>query len=231
MEKDKSSRWAFTAYEHQYQYFKLCPPGVKKWGWNIEVCPDTGREHYQGYILLNQGQRFSWMRKNFPGVHMEIPRNWEALLNYCKKEETRKEGTMPVEFVNDIPTKFQYLDHIANKICNHPTMDLDSQSEILGFVQAQVGQDIMDGKRGVEWIASNPDWKVVWKQFGKPIILRARIAQTDGQTDNQLVSEEIISPVEYNQNASSPDLVSQEVKEDHAGPSPPRTCSPHAQGS
>lgn len=193
LEKDKSSRWAFTAYEHQYQYFKLCPPGVKKWGWNTEVCPDTKREHYQGYILLNQGQRFSWMRKNFPGVHVEIPRNWEALLNYCKKAETRKEGTMPVEFVNDIPTKFQYLDHIANELCNVELMDIDSPEDILKFVQAQVALDIQDGKRGVEWIASNPDWKVVWKQFGKSILLRARKSQTDGQTDNS----ELISPVEY----------------------------------
>jgi len=193
---EKSSRWAFTAYEHQYELFKACPPGVKKWGWNIEVCPDTKREHYQGYILLTQGQRFSWMKKNFPGVHVEIPRNWEALMNYCKKEETRKEGTTPVEFTNDIPTKFTYLEEVANAICNHPDTELaiKSPTDILALAQAQVAMDIEEGKKGIEWIASNPDWKVVWKQFGRSIILRARKAQTDRQTDS-----EINSPVEYNQ--------------------------------
>lgn len=119
----------------------------------------------------------------FAGVHVEIPRNWEALMNYCKKEETRKEGTTPVEFTNDIPTKFTYLEQVANEICDLDCVDLEDSTDILKCVQAQVAIDIQKGKKGIEWIASNPDWKVVWKQFGKSIILRARIAQTDRQTD------------------------------------------------
>jgi len=185
---EKSSRWAFTAYKDQWHLFNQMPPGVKKWGWNTEVCPETQREHYQGYITLQQQQRFSWMKKMFAGVHVEIPRNWGALMNYCKKEETRKEGTTPVEFTNDIPTKFTYLDEVANEICDLECVDLEDSNDILKCVQAQVALDIQKGKRGVEWIASNPDWKVVWKQFGKSILLRARIAQTDRQTD-ELIRE------------------------------------------
>jgi len=195
---DKSSRWAFTAYEQQYGFFKTMPPGVHKWGWNVEVCPNTQREHYQGFMQLKQQQRFSWMRKQFPGLHVEIPRNWEALQQYCQKEDTRKEGTSPTLVVNDIPTKYGYAEEIAKRL---PRVLLGSEpttEEILDAVQVLVRTDIRTGRRGVEWIASNPDWKVVWKSYGTDMYARAG-TQTDRQTDT-----EIISPVEYNPDASPP---------------------------
>jgi len=191
---EKSSRWAFTAYDHQYEIFKQMPPGVKEWGWNVEICPKTQREHYQGYIKLTQQQRFSWMKKLFPGVHVEIAKNWQALLNYCRKEETRAPGTDPVHETSDIPTKFAYLEEIAKKICGAIPED-PLIEDIIENVRAQVSLDIEAGRRGVEWIASNPDWKVVWKQFGRSIIKRAK---TDRQTDEEL--EELIR--ESNREAS-----------------------------
>jgi len=193
---DKSSRWAFTAYEQQYGFFKTMPPGVHKWGWNVEICPNTQREHYQGYMQLKQQQRFSWMRKQFPGLHVEIPRNWEALQQYCQKEDTRKEGTSPTLVVNDIPTKYGYAEEVAKRL---PRVLLGSEpttEEILDAVQVLVRSDIRNGRRGVEWIASNPDWKVVWKSYGTDMYVRAG-TQTDRQTDT-----DIISPVEYNPDAS-----------------------------
>lgn len=33
------------------------------------------------------------MRKLLPGVHLEVARNWEALIQYCRKSESAVEGT------------------------------------------------------------------------------------------------------------------------------------------
>ena len=205
---DKSSRWAFTAYEQQYCLFTTMPPGVHKWGWNVEVCPTSQREHYQGWIQLKQQQRFSWMKKTFPGLHVEIPRNWEALQAYCMKEETRKEGTEPHVATNDIPSKYGYAEEIAKRLATHfpPAFAIKPDSdEILDAVQVLVRSDIRNGRRGVEWIAANPDWKVVWKGYGVEMYLRAT-QQTDRQTDN-----EIISPVEYTPCPAESDVAESDV--------------------
>lgn len=186
----KSTRWSFTAYEAQYGLFEVMPPSVNKWGWQTEICPETGREHWQGYIQLRQQQRFSWMKKNFPGLHVEVAKNWDALVNYCKKEDTRKEGTQPVEYANDIPSKFAYAEEVARRL---PVMVLGmdpTTEEILDAVQVIVRTDIRAGRRGIEWIASNPDWKVVWKSYGPDMYFRG-IRQPDRQTvppDNELIS-------------------------------------------
>lgn len=201
---DKSSRWQFTAYEEQFTLFKSMPPGVVEWGWNTEICPKTNRTHYQGYLRLYQQQRFAWLRKILPGVHVEIAKNWTALVQYCQKEDTRALGTEPVHHTNDIPTQFSYAEEIAQRIVDMERMitaanpdnikfqdwDLD---EALLHIDTMVRQDIASGRRGIQWIASNPNWKVMWKAFWKECLLAAfRPKKTDRQTD-----DEIISPSEY----------------------------------
>lgn len=188
----KTTRWAFTAYEGQWSLFDVMPPSVNKWGWQTEICPDTGREHWQGYMQLKQQQRFSWMRKNFPGLHVSVAKNWDALVNYCKKEPTRKEGTEPVEYVNDIPSKFAYAEEVAKRL---PVLLLGidpTTEEILDAVQVIVRTDIRAGRRGIEWIASNPDWKVVWKSYGPDMYIRGS-RQPDRQAETPPANE-IISP-------------------------------------
>jgi len=222
-DKDKSSRWAFTAYEQHYGYFKTMPPGVHKWGWNVEICPSTGREHYQGWIQLKQQQRFSWMRKQFPDMHVAVARDWQALLNYCSKPETRKEGTEPHVAVNDIPTKYGYAEEIAKRLPRALLGSEPTTAEILEAVQVLVRSDIRNGRRGVEWIGANPDWKVVWKDYGVDMYIRA---QTDRQTDTPPPNE-LISPVEYNPDATpfprSPPPCSQDAQA--ACPSRPESPS------
>lgn len=86
---DKTTRWAFTAYEAQYELFQTMPDIVKEWGFQDEVCPETGRKHKQGYILTHTQQRFNRMKQTLPGVHIEVARDWNKLLNYCRKKDTR----------------------------------------------------------------------------------------------------------------------------------------------
>lgn len=121
---DKTTRWAFTAYQHQYHLFKKMHPMVRQWGWNTEICPDTQREHYQGYILTRQQHRFKGklpadsLRKMFPGVHIEPAREWTALLNYCKKGETRAPGTEPHHEESTHLDVYSYSEDLLSRLPN-----------------------------------------------------------------------------------------------------------------
>jgi len=172
----KSTQWAFTAYEDQWKYFEAMDPGIKKWGWQIEECPETKRKHYQGYILLYKQQRFSYVTGLIPGVHIQKARNWKALLNYCCKLETRVPGTVPVEYVNDIPSHFQYAERVAKEIADtcrnigKSPMELP-HDRLMKLIEDMVKSDIQQGKRYAAWIASNPQWKAMWKPYGISFIL------------------------------------------------------------
>lgn len=109
---DKTTRWAFTAYEDQFGLFDKIPDKVKEWGWQTEICPTTERKHYQGYILTRTQQRHKAMRDMFPGVHIEVAREWNALVNYCKKIDTAIEGTQKHE-VNE-RKYLQFADALVN---------------------------------------------------------------------------------------------------------------------
>lgn len=92
---DKTTRWAFTAYEDQWPLFtkdKLDPIVVYV-KYQEEQCPDTGRRHYQGALRTSRQVRFSHIRKLFPGVHIEQAKNWSALLKYVEKSDTAVAGT------------------------------------------------------------------------------------------------------------------------------------------
>lgn len=86
---DKSTRWAFTAFENEWPLFQTMPDVVAEWEWQPEECPDTKRKHYQGYIRTKRQVRFAQLRAILPGVHLEIARNWDALVQYCRKDKTK----------------------------------------------------------------------------------------------------------------------------------------------
>jgi len=92
--QEKTSRWAFTAYQEQWHLFaSVINPLIAEIGWQTEICPDTQREHYQGYIRTIRQVRFAQIQKIFPKVHLEPALNWDALLNYCKKPDSAVPGT------------------------------------------------------------------------------------------------------------------------------------------
>jgi len=127
--QNKSTRWAFTAYESQWRLFSSnIPYGIAEWGWNVEECPDTHRLHYQGYMRLTQQQRLHWLRQHFPGVHFEIARNWEALKEYCRKAESRVPGTEPVATFNEIPTLYSYANDLVERLPSHSALVLLHQA-------------------------------------------------------------------------------------------------------
>ena len=63
--------------------------------WQKERCPETNRDHLQGYIELLRSSKMSTVKNYFadPSVHLE-PRSGtqEQAVRYCTKDESRVEG-------------------------------------------------------------------------------------------------------------------------------------------
>lgn len=185
-EKEKSSRWQMTVFEEQFKCLEVMPPIVAEWGWQDEISPTTGKLHKQGYVRTHQQQRFAAMRKVFPGVHLEIARDWNKLMNYCKKKDTAVADTQ-VHEKNDIPSLFTYSTELANRLAKEPRK-INTVDDVFDVV----ADDIMYNRyRGVEWIATNPQFITTWKKYWRQMIYRA--TQTARQTDADKESS-----VEYN---------------------------------
>lgn len=62
-----------------------------------EICPDTQREHIQGFVIFNTPQRVSALQRLLNDkCHVEARKgSKQQAADYCRKEESRKEGTEP----------------------------------------------------------------------------------------------------------------------------------------
>ena len=91
---DKAQKWQFTAFEDQWYLFEegKMPSDIRIWGWQDEEATTTKRQHKQGYLQTFRQVRKSALVKLLPGVHIEVCRNWFALLKYCRKSDTQVPG-------------------------------------------------------------------------------------------------------------------------------------------
>lgn len=63
--------------------------------WQLECCPETGRQHVQGHIVFPSALRVPGVKRRFgrQDVHLEPRRgSFEQADAYCSKEETRVAG-------------------------------------------------------------------------------------------------------------------------------------------
>lgn len=197
---DKTSRWSFTAYAHQWNQFETMPEIVAEWGWQKEICPDTQREHYQGFIRTKRQVRASQMFKIFPGVHVEVARNWAALLKYCKKEETAVTGSQVHQISS---TKAMTMAQAMTKLASHvqfsPPLTMEQATDekfLKNYNEVQYWGAVK------ELLRINPDEVALWTQpqyfrawtYTKQIWIELSIEnmelQTDRQTDENLLSDD-----------------------------------------
>jgi len=105
-EKVKKSNWALVIYSDDELNVMKTNDNIKYWCYGIEYCPDTGRKHYQSFLILNKQKEFSAMKKLFKSAHFE-PCYKVALANYryCKKGVTKKapKKILGVDFFENIP--------------------------------------------------------------------------------------------------------------------------------
>jgi len=214
--KDKTTQWQITVYEDQWPQFKRMHPAVRSWAWQVETCPDTKKLHYQGYMVTRQQHRFSpagiingkqkykpnqSLLRLFPGVHIEPAENFAALVNYCKKEDSRTEGYAPVHQVNDTVDMFSLSEDLASRLPNWASVrklwtahtesvmyqcrrrqsdceslglkKYDSPAEFAYYVllKDMIDLDIRSGKP-IEFIVQNPLFITMWKNKIEELIFR-----------------------------------------------------------
>lgn len=87
--------WCFTIYTLSAFTGVFDTDVVARAVWQLELCPNTQREHYQGYIMFKRRLRLSAV-KAFLGVdtaHCEVAKGSPgANLVYCTKEDSRADG-------------------------------------------------------------------------------------------------------------------------------------------
>lgn len=92
-----SRNYCFTNYLVEQLLDFSDVPNVKYAIYQLEMCPETNRLHFQGYLELIKPQRYTWIQNNIPGFegcHLE-PRHGSAAQarDYCsKKDGTEIEG-------------------------------------------------------------------------------------------------------------------------------------------
>jgi len=89
-----SKYWTGTSFTVPF----VLPPCLEYAVWQTEVCPHTGRDHIQFFVVFPQRKRLSTVKNILPqGAHLEIARSPEKARLYCMKEQTRKPGCQPQE--------------------------------------------------------------------------------------------------------------------------------------
>lgn len=192
---EKSTRWAFTAYEQQFPLFSSKPELVRFWKWNHEVCPQTQRQHYQGAIQTTRQVRFKQIQKLFPGVHFEIPRNWPALLLYCQKSDTQVEGGNHNHA--DVPRVTLTMDQALVKVAQYRDTEVRCSSEELAEIDKWKGRQydssvssILTEEPTLVGLYAQPIFRNAWIKWSSVFIQIADSQedcsegrQTDRQTD------------------------------------------------
>lgn len=86
--------WCFTDFEHldEDHYDEWYNAGgIQYIIAQVEQCPDTGRQHVQGYVIFDTRKRFSALKKIDPARHWSprmAPLRQQAA-DYCRKDESR----------------------------------------------------------------------------------------------------------------------------------------------
>lgn len=104
----QSRRWCFTSYDPVYVGNPVVlrerfAEGAEYLVYQREVCPNTGKKHIQGYVVLEKKKTLAGVKKwlNDASAHCEQTLGSDAqAADYCTKDESRdtEEGMGPFEF-------------------------------------------------------------------------------------------------------------------------------------
>lgn len=87
----KATWWSVTAFADEMVLLEdtaKYPPFVKKVYGGREKGEESGTEHFQGCVVLNQQQRLAALKSWLPKAHFEPAKHKEALRKYAMKADT-----------------------------------------------------------------------------------------------------------------------------------------------
>lgn len=191
---EKSTRWSFTAYEGQYPILDSIREGcnelIAEIGWQDEICPDTQRRHRQGYVRTVRQVRFSQLSAVLKGVHLEVAKNWQALVNYCRKQETRDASGSQVAKTFERPMRLhEMLIEVASYyLIEHPpstkhasSLDRQTDRQILLRYLRDYSQPLVHVHPEYGVVLSRQDARDAWCNYIEVWLAKAAQAAGEGQ--------------------------------------------------
>lgn len=194
---EKSTRWSFTAYEGQYSVIDALAQQrhelIAEIGWQDEVCPKTQKKHRQGYVRTVRQCRFKQLSTVMPGIHLEVAKNWNALVAYCRKTETRDPSGSQVAVQYERPMRLHemlmevahniYLIHpVYGKSAKNPSR-LDSQTDrrLLNRLLVEYSESVVRNHPEYAIVLSRQDAKAAWCDFIELWMAKAAEREGEGQ--------------------------------------------------
>lgn len=95
----RSRAWCVTSYDENAPDFKTLIPKLKYFIIGDEVCPTTGRHHWQCYFYSANPIRFETLKAKLPGAHLAPAKGTpQQNKDYCSKESVHDEyGELPAQ--------------------------------------------------------------------------------------------------------------------------------------
>lgn len=94
-DKKRYRNWFFTLNNYTDEEFEVLKNIITQYTVINEEIGNDGTPHLQGCLFYKNGKTFTAIKKINKRIHWEIIRNKAKAIEYCKKSETRKEGTTP----------------------------------------------------------------------------------------------------------------------------------------
>lgn len=195
-----------------------CITTARQKGWNVfgqlEV-GDEGTEHFQLAVSTPQ-LRFSAIKKVFPTAHIEVAKDWTALLKYVHKEDTRKEKLIEMKFVTFQMVRDKFFDFLLTTIYCDDDGPSKNQYPLTDEHQMKLWDNFIcmsiEEKIECDLVGVNPQYRSCIMKYWTAYVIRAiDRRQTVRQTEQTLVPSINIPTTE--------DGISQEVSEETDGSS------------
>lgn len=88
-----AKHWLLTLFDaKEAAQLKVARGLAAFWSWQQEVCPDTGKIHWQAYFGFSAQWKFTRVKEMFPTAHIELARSPPDAWAYCRKLESRLDG-------------------------------------------------------------------------------------------------------------------------------------------
>lgn len=144
---------------------------------------ESGTDHYQLAVATPQ-VRFSAVKKVFPTAHIEVAKDWDALMTYCNKKETRVES---LKEVSSTYLPWSQLRHMfAEYVCADEFLIYTSDPETRLQIWDRFIADLIVKGYEVDLMGMNANYRACIARYWTAYI--NRYMQTDRQTDTQEVS-------------------------------------------
>jgi len=187
---ERATKWSVTINMKtaiSQQTAEHCIATARQQGWSVIGQIERGEQgtkHFQLAVATPQ-VRFSAVKKMFPGAHIEVAKDWSALLKYCQKEDTRVEKLVENKFISFQIVRDKFAEFILTTTYAEEKFPLTDETKMVcwdNFICHSIEQGIECDLIGV-----NPQYRSCIMKYWSAYLTNAVRRQTDRQTQEVLV--------------------------------------------